>query len=1094
MTKRLLAMLTALLLAVTLAPLSALAAAFVPAPLPEVRNQGADDVSYAFAVTAAAELALARGGFGNVDLSENFIRFAMSAGGGNALGFTPSHSQALNAYDNRAAIAAFLERGKMGGLALEEHSPYIAGVSSAPSYLTTEATLRSYRIGDVIYLPNDAPHSVHIDDVKAAIDAYGAAVGWIYSPQTTTTAKTDVSAVWSADMKDLAVISGNYPVNWAVAAVGYDDGHEAVINGKAYTGAFLIKNSWGTDAQDGGYFWLCYDDIHALANAFALANPQSLSTPPADKIYENDTFGASAPSLPFGGDAAFAANMFTVTSTQTSLAVSFAVLQDNTDYEVYLKSAASGTSLELGGPADYTAPAAAGSKLRAGYYTVDLGGAGDELYEGDTVAVIVKYTHAGGVTVPAGKSATSAKSFVYNSADGVWQNVATYGSSACIKLLVTENKPRPTQISFLVPELTLKVKDAGIGTGSFYAEVSAEDGADKSLVWSSSDKTVATVGAGGVVTAVGAGGCYITATAVAGGVAPKSGKVTVLPTTVDGVRLNLASTTMKAKTTVKLTATVTPSHATHKDITWSIPEEDWEYATVSSLGSVKALKPTAAGRVVTVTASTPTVDGIEGKTASCDVTITADYVKSFKFSGATKTLSVGSVVPIAVTFTPSSSYNTTLGWALAEGYENGGEVAEIDEETRMITAKKAGTVVYVATPTEEEPSLTVPNPSMKLTIVVTEDADYYLNLGKYVTFNTAIAGTSANFQWRIYKLGTAEGETDPDMPAEEMLKLDSSNEMGIVLNAARTKAKLTGTAIGKFRIIIWEQPAEDNDDPDGFIKKHLQAVNVYVKKAVTKVTVAMSGDPQGDTAKRLKKYELTVNEDGSAPASLHLNYSVTPVDATFQNVTWTTSKASIATVDADGNVTAVGPGTATITCKSVSDTGKKATFRVAVKYNTRGVTLVQPKTTQSEVKKTIRLKAQIERFKNVATALEWSSSDESVATVSKGAVKFVGVGKATITVKSAGGHTASIEVEGYVKVKSVAALARLELKPNDTYTLEPVITPADATYPGLTYVSKDDSVASVSANGVITARGVGSTSVVITAVGGAKRSVLIKVK
>lgn len=49
----------------------------------------------------------------------------------------------------------------------------------------------------------------------------------------------------------------------AIVAVGYDDG-KAITNpggGKPTTGAFLIRNSWGTGWGQGGYGWLPYDYV-----------------------------------------------------------------------------------------------------------------------------------------------------------------------------------------------------------------------------------------------------------------------------------------------------------------------------------------------------------------------------------------------------------------------------------------------------------------------------------------------------------------------------------------------------------------------------------------------------------------------------------------------------------------------------------------------------------------------------------------------------------------------------------------------------------------------------------------------------------------
>ena len=74
----------------------------------------------------------------------------------------------------------------------------------------------------------------------------------------------------------------------------------------------------------------------------------------------------------------------------------------------------------------------------------------------------------------------------------------------------------------------------------------------------------------------------------------------------------------------------------------------------------------------------------------------------------------------------------------------------------------------------------------------------------------------------------------------------------------------------------------------------------------------------------LNKTSVTLTEGESEV----LNATVKPDDATDKTVTWTTSDASIATVDGNGKVTAVKAGTATITAKAGD---KSATCTVTVK-------------------------------------------------------------------------------------------------------------------------------------------------------------------
>lgn len=91
-----------------------------------------------------------------------------------------------------------------------------------------------------------------------------------------------------------------------------------------------------------------------------------------------------------------------------------------------------------------------------------------------------------------------------------------------------------------------------------------------------------------------------------------------------------------------------------------------------------------------------------------------------------------------------------------------------------------------------------------------------------------------------------------------------------------------------------------------------------VSLTVNAVTVPVTGVS-------LNKSETTLNVGGTA----QLTATVTPTNATNQNVTWESSNPSVATVDESGKVTAIAPGEATITV-TTEDGSKTATCTVIV--------------------------------------------------------------------------------------------------------------------------------------------------------------------
>lgn len=131
-----------------------------------------------------------------------------------------------------------------------------------------------------------------------------------------------------------------------------------------------------------------------------------------------------------------------------------------------------------------------------------------------------------------------------------------------------------------------------------------------------------------------------------------------------------------------------------------------------------------------------------------------------------------------------------------------------------------------------------------------------------------------------------------------------------------------------------------------------------------------------------------------------LTATVTPVNADNDNVNWSSSDNSVATV-ADGLVTAVKEGSATITVTTI-DGGKTATCAVTVSTDVVPVTGIKlnMETADLEEGKTLQLEAILEPANTTERNVSWKSSNTEVATVSEnGLVTGVSAGEATITAK-----------------------------------------------------------------------------------------------
>ncbi len=156
--------------------------------------------------------------------------------------------------------------------------------------------------------------------------------------------------------------------------------------------------------------------------------------------------------------------------------------------------------------------------------------------------------------------------------------------------------------------------------------------------------------------------------------------------------------------------------------------------------------------------------------------------------------------------------------------------------------------------------------------------------------------------------------------------------------------------------------------------------------------------------------------------AVRVKATISPSDATYQTVKWTSSDTNVATV-AGGRITGVSPGTATITATTTN--GLSTTIKVTVSVNPNivkpsGITL-SDKTLTITAGDTGKLKATVTPDNTTDKTVTWTSSDTSVATVNKsGVVKAVSEGTATITATTFNGHSVSATVT--VEAKEVPTL------------------------------------------------------------------------
>ena len=255
-------------------------------------------------------------------------------------------------------------------------------------------------------------------------------------------------------------------------------------------------------------------------------------------------------------------------------------------------------------------------------------------------------------------------------------------------------------------------------------------------------------------------------------------------------------------------------------------------------------------------------------------------------------------------------------------------------------------------------------------------------------------------------------------------------------------------------------------------------------------------DPIAVEGITLDKTTATVKEG----ANVTLTATVTPENATDKTVTWSTSNETIATVS-DGVVTGVKAGEVTITAKA-GDKSATCTVTVTAKQGTEdpedpiaveGITLDKTTATVKEGAN-VTLTATVTPENATDKTVTWSTSNETIATVSDGVVTGVKAGEVTITAKAGDkSATCTVTVTAATTEPEVVPVTGVTLSQtavtldiDQSITLTATVAPENATNKAVTWASDKTDIATVDANGKVTAVAAGTANITVTTADGGK--------
>ena len=588
------------------------------------------------------------------------------------------------------------------------------------------------------------------------------------------------------------------------------------------------------------------------------------------------------------------------------------------------------------------------------------------------------------------------------------------------------------------------------------------------VTWKSSNTKVLTVEDGTVRYVAGTGTVTVTATANDGSKKSASVKVQVGLLTQSVTITEPETTTLRSGKSLTLKATTEPVKPTVSGVTFQLVNaSDSVYATVAANGKVTAKTVNEPHAVQVVAASK------DGQAKSEPITLTI-------LPKSNQTLILKSGTDYVT--------KTTL-------IRNIGEIIELKAYTLDVSSE---------VPTEVE----------------AENVTWKSSNAKVATVNET-GKVSCNAKGKATISALVDGKVQATVTVSVTTLVESltiGSKTGSFTVASGKKLNLTATAApaeAANKAVTWA--ITEGSEYAKISGSGVVTANKNLTVPVTVTVQAAAKDGSGVTAQQ----EITVNPlsygveikrpnasenttlvwDMADQNVIQLSAKVYPLSAE-QSVTWKSSNAKVASIDASGKITCLKAGTVTITATANDGSGKKASFKLQIVKRMKSLELAD---TSVAGGKSVTLKHVIGPTDVTNKKLAWSVSENEYG------IKINGSGKistkavtepvnVTVTVSALDGSgvSASCKVTVYPATTKVTISAKggeLPASISVDTTLELTASSQPAGTAGTyTWKSSNEKIAAVDANGVVTAIKAGKVKITCTAADGTNKSASVTLK
>lgn len=530
-----------------------------------------------------------------------------------------------------------------------------------------------------------------------------------------------------------------------------------------------------------------------------------------------------------------------------------------------------------------------------------------------------------------------------------------------------------------------------------------ENATNKKVIWTTNKPLVAKVNQNGVVTALSPGTATIRAISDDGGFVAEA-TITIPLVLVEGVSVNPQEDTLTIGESIQLAAVLSPDNASDKTILWS--SSNPAIASVSSLGQVTALS----GGIVYITASTANAT----ITASCRITILPAEEGNYRYLKVTF-LAGNNLEVTEVEFFrqgikyPQTAYDGSAGKNLFDHCISTSDntcktyygsafpyTATLDlgagnslspDKVRIYKRTWSSLTSFKVDGSNDNTNWTLLQQFDGITEAGSFPNGANPDSGSFVFSSTSVpvSGITLSYTEKSMAIGSTfalEAVVSPLNATEKSVSWASDNESVATVDST---GLVTAVSIGTANISV--------TTTDGSLTAECAILVTEIPVAVTGVTLVPAS--------------VDLYVDGTTT----LVAEIIPANATNTAMVWNTDNPDVATVDQNGQVTAIALGEATVSVTTFEGNYIGYT-QVSVIPKAVSSVMVSPASYALEVNQTIALIATVEPEDAGNKNVSWESNHPEIANVSAaGLVTAVSPGVATITATTQdGGFSASSQI------------------------------------------------------------------------------------